>query len=134
MPGMPGSLARLADMQRREARLVRPIAHGAVHLGRKNDPRAAATTLREPATDDLLRHPLTQLPTVDIGSVNEVDAAIEGLVHDAKRVGLARRSAEVHGAQAETADFERGATEPAVFHRAYPTQKRVTKAICGGGA
>ena len=111
------ALAGADDVARREERVVGPVAHRPVELGGDDHLLAAPATLREPAADDLLGPPLPLLPAVDVGGVEEVDALLEGAVHDGVRnVLLGRLGAEVHGAEAEAADGEAGAAQVRVFH------------------
>src|SRR5262249_17035045 len=104
------------DVQGRQAIVVRSLAHAAVDLGRQDDALATSTALRQPAADDLLGDALARLPAVDVGRVEEVDAELEGPVHDGAAVGFAGEWTEVHRAQAETAHLHTGTPEPDVLH------------------
>ena len=46
----------------------------------------------------------------------EIDAELEGAVHDGEALGLARGGTEVHGAETEAADLEAGPAEAGVLH------------------
>src|SRR5204863_2921426 len=108
-------------VQGRELAVVGPLAARVVHLRR--DHRALASTLApgEPAPDDRLGE--AAAVAVDVGGVEEVDAEVEGSVHDPVTLvllGLRAASgllhAEVHGAEAERADPEAGTAEQSVVH------------------
>src|SRR5262249_40522939 len=104
--------------------VVGPPAHAPVYFG--GDDHALATTapLGKPSTDDLLGDALPGLPAVHVGGVEEVDAVFEGPVHDGEAVGLARVRAEVHGAEAEAAHLEPGASEMRVVHGSSIVERR----------
>src|SRR5262249_19015767 len=109
-------LAGAHDVERREARLVGPVAHAAVNLGGEHDLVAPAAALREPAADDLLGPALSFLPAVDVRRVEEVDTELEGPVHDALRILLAGLRAEIHRSQAQARHLEPGASESGDLH------------------
>ena len=96
-------------------------------LRRDDHALAAIVALREPSADDLFRHPFAELPTVDIGRIEEVDTEIECAVHDLIAVGFGGLRAEVHGAEAEPADFQAGTPEMGVVHETILTQLLFTK-------
>jgi len=75
-----------------------------------------SAALRQPAADDLLGDALARLPAVDVRRVEEVDAELEGPVHDGGAVGFAGERTEVHRAEAETAHLHTGTPEPDVLH------------------
>src|SRR5439155_20843713 len=75
---------------------------------------------REPAADDLLGHALARLPAVNVGGVEEVEAAIERAIHDREAFRLGGLGPEVHRAETEPAHLEARATELHVFHRRHP--------------
>src|SRR5690349_12521129 len=107
----------LRDPAARVAELVRVIAHGAVHLRRKNHV-VAATALQ------CLPHDFLGLAAgIHVGGIDEVDAPVEGPVDDADGVvvvGIAPR-AEHHRSQAERADLHSSATQcPKLHSRALP--------------
>ena len=66
--------AGAANVQRREAAFVGPVAHIAVDFGGDDDFLAPPAALREPAPDDLLGDAFALFPAVDVGGVEEVDA------------------------------------------------------------
>src|SRR6056297_2758799 len=105
-------LAVLADLVGAEAGTVavrfRPVSlalHRAVDLGREDDRLAPPAALGEPAADDLLRGAGLPAPAVHVGGIEEVDAELQRAVHDVEAVFLGGVPAEVHGAEAEIADF-----------------------------
>ncbi len=100
----------LADVQGGEAVVIGPVAHAAVDLGGQDDLLAASAALGEPAPDDLFGDAFADLPAVDVGGVEEVDAEFEGLVHDGEGLFFGGLRAEVHGAEAEAGDLAAGAT------------------------
>src|SRR5262249_58571802 len=108
--------AGTGDVQRGEAGVVGPLPHASVDLGRQHDVVATSAALGQPPPDDLLGDALARLPPVDVRRVEEIDAQLEGLVHDRAAVGLAGEGAEVHGAETEPAHPDSGATELHVLH------------------
>ena len=110
------SFARVPDVPRRQERVVGPVAHRAVELGGDDHLLAPAATLRKPSADDLLGESLALLPAVDVGGVEEVETGVECRVHDRVRRRLVGLRTEVHGAEAEAADRQPGASEVRVFH------------------
>ena len=85
--------------------MVGPFTHVAVDLGGEDDLFPAPAALGKPAPDDLLGDAFADLPAIDIGGVEKVDAQFEGFIHDGKRIGLAGLRAEVHRAQAQPGDL-----------------------------
>ena len=118
------ALAGPADVQRRQLVLVGPVAHRPVQLGRQDHLVAAPAALGEPAADDLLGDALALLPAVDVGGVEEVDALLEGPVHDRVGVLLGGLRTEVHRAQAQPADQQPGPSEMGVLHVLAPAVRR----------
>ncbi len=108
--------AREADVARREERVVRPVRHAAVQLRCDDRLLAAAAALGEPPADDLLRPALTVAESIDVGGVEEVDAFVDGAIHDQVGVGFVGLRAEVHRAEADAAHRQAGATEMRVLH------------------
>ncbi len=111
-------LTRGDDVAEGQPLLVGPFAHPAVHLGGEHDLVAAPAALGEPPADDLLGDTLAELPSVDVGRVEEVDAVLERAVHDGVAVGFGGLGAEVHRAEAQPADRQAGAAEIRVLHSA----------------
>jgi hypothetical protein len=90
---------------------VRVIAHSAVELGGQDDVVATAS---DGLADDLFGFTLG----IDVGSVDEIDTGVEGGVDDADRlvvVGVAP-GAEHHGAEAQLADGDAGASQQVMVH------------------
>ena len=87
------------------------------------------SALREPAPEDLFGDALALLPAIDVGGVEEVDPQLQGAVHDRVRVGLGRLVAEVHGAEAQPADAQAGASELDVINRHRATVPRRTRRV-----
>src|SRR4051794_33116779 len=110
------TVTRKADVARRQERVVGPVAHRAEQLRGDDSLLAATAALREPPADDLLGDAFALLPPVDVGAVEEVDAVLDGAVHDPVRVILARLRPEVHGAEDEAGDGQTGAAEVRVLH------------------
>jgi hypothetical protein len=90
--------ARAFDMQGGEARLVGPVAHASIDFGGQHHFFTSPAALREPTTDNLLRHPFADFPAIDVGAVEKVDAPFQRLVHDGKAVAFGGLRPEVHGA------------------------------------
>ncbi len=120
-------VARLADVQRRQLRRVRPLVATAVDLGRQHGLLAPAAALREPPADDLLGLGAA----VDVGGVEEVHARLQRRVHQLVARRLVGVRAEVHGAEAQRADAEAGAAEEAVVHAGNLPRRRPHQ-IAGG--
>ena len=123
-PGQAGvDLAQ--DVAAREAAVVGTIAHGVEHLGAEEDliPHAGSLLL-EPGADE----GLAPAPAIGVGGVEEVDAGLEGAVHQRERVPLVlalavelrRRTdaAEVPAAQPEAGDPEAGRSQSSILHAA----------------
>ena len=113
---MSAGVERAPDVQRGEPPLVGPLPHVAVQLGRQHRLLTAPAALREPVAHDPLGGALALIAAVDVGGVEEVDALLMRGVHDRERVGLGGEGAEVHGAQAQTADTESGSPELREVH------------------
>jgi hypothetical protein len=111
---------RPPDVEGGQLVVVRPggavAGHVAVDLGGEDGLVAMRGALREPVADDLLGTALVLAPAVHVGGVEEVDARVEGRIHDRVGVGLIGLRAEVHGAEDESADLESGASELRVLH------------------
>ncbi len=104
------------DVQRGQEGVVGPVVHRPVQL--RGDHRLLAPTaaLGEPASDDLLGPALPLAPPVHVGRVEEVDAGLVGGVHDREGVLLGGLRAEVHRAEAQSADRQAGAAQVGVLH------------------
>src|SRR5271165_7613684 len=63
----------------------------------------AAAPLGKPASQDLLGVALFATPAVDVGGVEEIDAELQGPVHDLETLFLGGVPAKVHGAQTDVA-------------------------------
>jgi hypothetical protein len=72
--------------------------------------------LSEPPSDDLLRDPFAELPSIDVCGIEEIHAEFERLVHDDGTVRFRRVVAEIHGAKAQSADLQAGAAELDVLY------------------
>jgi len=55
-------------------------------------------------------------PAIDVGGIEEIDAELEGPVHDPEALGLVGDPAEVHRAEAEVADEGAVGAETLVLH------------------
>ena len=93
------------DVIARDAPVIRPLAHLAVDLGGQND-FVAPAVLFEGAADELLAFAVV----VDIGSIDEVDAPVQGAVDNLYRFFAAAWIGEVHGPQAQRGDLYAGST------------------------
>ena len=80
------------------------FVHTAVDLGRQHNPMAFAVALQR-----LADHCFAAAARIDVGGIEEVDAGLNGAVHDVETLGLRRGMTEVHAAQAELADHDAGA-------------------------
>ena len=94
---------------------VGALAHRHVHLGGQHDVVA-------PAGDGLAYDLLGLAGGVNVGSVDEVDARVDGPVDDAGAlfVVLGAPPAEHHGAEAQGRDSDAGAPERSKFHGQFP--------------
>ena len=96
--------------------LVRPIAHASVHFCGKHNFLTAPAALGEPASDNLLSDTFADLPSIDIGSIEEINAQVEGFIHDGVGIFLLRLWAEIHRPQAQSGNLKAGATKVGIFH------------------
>ena len=95
------------------AALVGVAAHRADALGGEHD-LVAGLALHPVADEFLGGADVGRADRVDIGGVDEVDAAVEGGGHDVVRFGFFGLEAEGHGAKADFGDAESGASHAAV--------------------
>ena len=118
-----------ADVQRGELRVVGPVAHVAVELGREDRTLAPSAALGEPAPDDLLGDALALLPAVDVRGVEEVDAVLVRAVHDRvaspPRWSPGRSSSCRGRAGRPTGRYGRGACSPCV----HPSPRRLFRQL-----
>ena len=133
---LQGGDRRAAHVDGGQLREVRHlfVEGGAIALGGQHH-LVAAAGLGEPAPDDLLGAAAMPLTAVAVGGVEEVDARVEGAVHDGVRVLFRGVRAEVHGAEHDARDEKAGTTEVGVLHgvlqlTAPPPYPRPA---CGGG-
>jgi hypothetical protein len=54
--------------------------------------------------------------TIDIGRIEEVDAGVEGFVHDRKAGGLIGKLAEIHGTERQPADLQACPAQMSIVH------------------
>src|SRR5205814_1385103 len=83
-------------------------------LAGQDDLLAPAATLGQPAADDPLRVSYAgpvRPAAVAVGRVEEVDAVLEGTVHDRPAVLFRGLGTEVHGSQAQATNFQPRATQ-----------------------
>jgi hypothetical protein len=109
-------LARLPDVQRRQASAVGPLGHPAVELGGEDGALAAPASLGQPSADDLLGQAFAEPPAVHVGRVDHVDAELVRPIHDREGVLLGRLGAEVVGAEHHAADRQSAAAEVCELH------------------
>ena len=86
-------------------------AHLAVDFCRQHDVVPAAVLAERPAHDVL-----ALARVVDVGRVDEIDAAVERGVDDAQRLVFRRWVAKVHGAQTERRNLHPRAAKTAIVH------------------
>ena len=116
-------------MPGRQLRVIGPVTRDiAVHLCRQHHFLPAPSTLREPPAHDLLSF----APAIAVGSVEEVDAGIEGAIHDGEAFRLARLRPKVHGAERQRTDEQAGTSEVAIIH--VTTIERKLRGCPEGGA
>src|SRR5919109_4281602 len=96
--------------------MIRPVAHAAVDFGCQHRFLTSPAALRKPAADDLLRPAFARFPAIGIGGVKEINAKLERLVHDRKRIFLRGLRTKVHGAKTQTGHLEPRAAQLGVFH------------------
>ena len=118
---LQAGLDPVQDVAARGAARVRSRAGLAEDLGRDDHVLARHLEILQRLAGDLLRH----APGVDIGGVDEVDAGVNRLAHEALCVGLLQATdlardavgaAEGHGAQAKLGDEQAGTAEGMVAH------------------
>src|SRR5215208_551856 len=97
--------------------MVRPRAHAPEHFRCQHNFRPSSAAQREPSSDNLFCPSLSQLPTIHIGCIKEINAEFQRSIHDRETLRLAGLWTEIHCAQAEWADFYAGSAEMDVFHR-----------------
>ena len=102
-----------------------------VHLGREHDGVASPAALREPSADDLLGVTVLHGPAINIGRIEEVDAELEGAIHDRVAVLLGRVPAKVHRAQAQITDEDAVFSQSAVLHSHFVSLKSDVKPELG---
>jgi len=76
--------------------------------------------LRKPSAKDLLCDAFTSLAAVHIRGVEEVNALLQGVIHDTKAVCLAGLRPEIHGTQAQTTDEQPRSPKMCVLHVVLP--------------
>src|SRR5579859_2567021 len=81
--------AGTADVISREPAIVWPLAHGTKHLRCKHN-LLAATTLCQPAPDNLLRRTHAHAAAIAVGGIEEVNTQLQRPVHNREAVSLAR--------------------------------------------
>ena len=91
--------------------VVRIVGHGAVELGREDDPVALAVALQRRA-GDLFAPP----SPVDVGRVEEVDARVDGAVDDGVGLFSRRSRAKEHGPEAQVAHLHAGSSEQSLLY------------------
>ena len=122
--GLQPTQARLAgapDVVGGQPAVVGAESHRLVHLCGQNDVVAVPAAV-QPSADGLLRDAVSLLhvrglrAAVDVGGVEEVDARIDGGVHDRETGRFVHRVAEVHGAETDPADQQTGTAQVPVGH------------------
>ena len=109
--------AGFANMQRRQAARVGPLAHVAVDLGGEHDLLAPPAALREVAADDLLGDALAFFAAVDVRRVPEVDPVLPA--PDPSRRRSPARWCAVRNSwspRQSPRDFQAGAAQVGVLH------------------
>src|SRR2546421_3204810 len=128
-------LTRVPDVAGGEAPFVGPVPHLSIHLAGQDDFLAPAVALGKPAADDPLRVPCTAPvgpAAVAVGRVEEVDAVLEGTVHDHPTVLLRRLGTKVHGSQAQAANLQSRATQVRIVHLSLPPNTGGSRETEGG--
>ncbi len=118
--GLQTPQARLAssfDVQSRQPRLIRPIAHPTEHLRCQYNFFTPSPTLSEPTPHNLLGPAFADFPTIDVRRVEKVEAQLQRSIHDGKTVCLVGLRPKVHRAETEPADFHASPTEMNIFHQ-----------------
>jgi len=111
-----GGVDGIEHVLSRSPAVPRPLAHRPAALGGHDELVAAAL---EPAPHDLLgatRGLEAAAHRVDVGGVEERDAARRGAIEDRAGRRLVALQAEGHGAETEARDGEAGAAEADVAH------------------
>ena len=116
-------LTRVPDVPGGETTFVGPVPHLAIHFAGQDDLLAPAAALGQPAADDPLRVSCTGPvgpATVAVGRVEEVDAVLEGTVHNRPAVLFRGLGTEVHGSQAQAAHLQSSTTQVRIVHVSLP--------------
>ena len=106
----------IQDVLARHALVPTLRSHAAHAFGGKDVFVAPAL---QPAAHDLFGAPDRRdvaAQRIDVGRVEEIDAAVGGRVEDGVALGLVALQTEGHGAEAEAGNCEAGAAEGRVFH------------------
>ena len=110
----PQAVLHLAeDVVAAAAPLVGPLSHGPPHLGGQHH-------LVAPVLEGLAHDALGFAAVVHIGGVDEIDAAIQGLVNDADGFFLVGGATEHHGAQAQARNLDAGSWQDGIVHCCSP--------------
>src|SRR5262249_19130488 len=110
--GLDGS----QDVDARQTLIVGTIPDLDAALGRQDE---AITLAVQPFAEDDLRAPgrlRGGRHWIDVGSVDEVDTALDGPVENAEAGALITLMTERHGAQADFRDVQAGSAELPQFH------------------
>ena len=102
------------------------VVHSAMNLGRKDNAAAAAIALQ-----CLTCYFLAAAATVDVSSIQEVDAGIQRPVDDIVGVFRCCSPPKVHTSQAKGTDFHAGPTEIAVLHVAPRSEEWIEFNVSG---
>src|SRR5215813_8166712 len=116
-------LDRVHDIAPRRPLELAGLIHRHAELAREHDRFAL---LAENSSEPLLR---AAFVAVAVGGVDQVDTELDRLAYDAARRSKIDTAAEIVTAQADDGHFERGAAEPALFHRRSSHCARVSPRI-----
>jgi hypothetical protein len=109
LQALEAGFGRLHEMPAREAAVGYVGAGGLGDLGRQHP----AIALR---LDGGANHGFRSALGVDVGRVDEVDAAVGGVIDDALRLRRVGRPAKHHGAEADLRHLHAAAAEHAIAH------------------
>ena len=99
--GFTGAL----NIDGRQAHAVRPFSHLAVNFGGDDGLLASIATKGKPTPDDLLSNAFSELTSIDIRGIKEVNPQFERLVHNCVAICFCGVGAKIHCAQAKPTDL-----------------------------
>ena len=119
---LQAGLASHLNVARRQAAIIDIPGHRLVHFRREHESTAPGRVLRQPPAEYQLGGTNAQRAAVLVGGVNEIDARVNGMMQYLKRFLLRRARPEIHGAETDPADLQRGASKLSKLHGKSPSR------------